>query len=45
MKLSKKKFNELYSSATLYNHWSIDSMRYALYEVKKKLDKLKEDNE
>jgi len=41
IKISREQFDELYSTATLYNHWSIESMRYALYEIKRKLDGIK----
>ena len=41
MKIKDKDIEELYSMATLYNHWSIESCRMALYEIQRKLNELR----
>ena len=43
-KKEKKIVEELRSIATLYNHWSIESCRIALWDVKEKLKELTGDN-
>tara|TARA_Y100000593_G_scaffold93544_1_gene188771 strand:+ start:1153 stop:1299 length:147 start_codon:yes stop_codon:yes gene_type:complete len=34
---------ELYRMASNYNMWSLESMRYTLYEIKNKLSDMKRD--
>ncbi len=45
MKIKSKDIEELYSMATLYNHWSIESCRMALYEIQKKLKDMMDEKE
>ena len=40
-KITSRDIEELYSMATLYNHWSIESCRMALYDIQRKLNELR----
>jgi hypothetical protein len=41
MKIKDSDIEELMSMASLYNHWSLESCRMALMEIKRKLNELR----
>ena len=41
IKIKSRDLDELYQMASLYNHWSIESCRMALYEIQRKLNELR----
>ena len=42
IKIKSRDLDELYQMASLYNHWSIESCRMALYEIQRKLKHMKD---
>jgi hypothetical protein len=45
VKINRSDIDELISMSTLYNHWSIESTRHALYEIANKLKEIKKEIE